>query len=644
MSNSRLILVGIACALLICVGLKDSHAAPKSESVLFDFEGHDFSGWEVKGDAFGAGPVEGTLPGQQAVSGYVGKRLVNSFHQGDKTTGILRSPEFTIDQPFVNVLIGGGRHPEHAGVRLLVDGKVVGTATGTATTGSDDEHLSWRSWDVKSSQGKKARIEIFDDVVGGWGHVNVDEVTQSDKPREESFANEDITSAMASVRGAASRASADPLRPAFHLMPPALWCNDPNGPILFDGWYHVFYQHNPYGDRWEHMHWGHARSQDLVHWEHQPIALWPSVGQGENHCFSGSAAINGDGKVMLFYTSIGKRAPEQWAAVATDSNLVTWTKLTSNPILTEKAHGSAKIDEWRDPFVFEAEGKHWMVCGGHPHGGKGGMALYEALDPGLTEWKYRGFAFQGKEDNWECPNLFRVGEDWVLLYSPHGRVRYYTGKMDFSTYQFTPKHEGFVDFGQDFYATSAFHDPKGRWLMWAWVRNFPGGRGWNGCLSLPRVLHVSSDGKLLQKPVEELERLRLPNPVTLRDISLNNTSKSIDITGRQLEIQAEIDLGTAKRAGLKVLKKAGNNNAPTVFIDKRGVEVAGERTALSLAPGKTAKLRIYVDRSLLEVFVNDELCITKVVNAEPDGEFVELFATGGDATFKSLDIWQLAIH
>ncbi|MBX9655370.1 glycoside hydrolase family 32 protein [bacterium] len=621
-----------------------AHGTPANENVLFDFEGRDYSGWELKGNAFGSVPSEGTLPGQQAVSGFEGRRLANSFHEGDKTTGLLRSPEFTIDRPFINVLVGGGNHPQKTGVRLIVEGKVVASVTGTATTGSDDEHLSWRSWDVNDFKGKKARIELFDDATGGWGHINVDQVTESDSPRQEIFLNEPITSAMSSVRGAAARAAADPLRPAFHLMPPALWCNDPNGPIYFDGWYHVFYQHNPYGDRWEHMHWGHARSQDLVHWEHLPIALWPSTEKGENHCFSGSAALNGDGKVMLFYTSIGPRLPEQWAAIAGDSNLITWSKLTTNPILSEKIHGKQKIDEWRDPYVFEGDDKRWMVCGGHPHGQKGGIMLYEALDGTLAKWEYRGVPFQGKEDNWECPNLFKVGNNWVLLYSPHSRVRYYTGSLNLKEFKFTPRHEGFVDHGNDFYATSAFVDPSGRWLIWAWIRNFPGGRGWNGCLSLPRVVKVANDGRLLQAPAQELEGLRLPNPLRLQNVTLDDRTKSLDFSGRQIEIVAEIELGNAQRCGLKVLKSTESKDTPTLFVDAKGIEVAGERADFEVPKDMPVNLRIFVDRSVLEVFINDERCLTKVVNAPVDGEFIELFATGGKGTFKSLDVYRLSVH
>jgi len=130
--------------------------------------------------------------------------------------------------------------------------------------------------------------------------------------------NEAIQRAMASVAAAAPSAQADPTRPLFHVAPPAFWNNDPNGPIYHRGWYHLFYQHNPYGDDWGNMHWGHVRSRDLAHWEHLPIALWPSKESGEDHVFSGCAVL-AKGRPLIFYTSIGRGQgadvhAEQWAA------------------------------------------------------------------------------------------------------------------------------------------------------------------------------------------------------------------------------------------------------------------------------------------------------------------------------------------
>ncbi len=150
----------------------------KPPVVFADFEGKDYGDWKVTGEAFGVGPVHGTLPGQQPVSGFEGKGLVNSWAGGDDKMGTLTSPEFTIEHRYVSFLIGGGAKPGKACINLLVDGKVVRTATG-----KDNEMLEWRNWDVRDLAGKKAHIEIVDHATGGWGHINIDQIEFRDVPR-----------------------------------------------------------------------------------------------------------------------------------------------------------------------------------------------------------------------------------------------------------------------------------------------------------------------------------------------------------------------------------------------------------------------------------------------------------------------------
>ncbi|MFJ1733687.1 GH32 C-terminal domain-containing protein [Streptomyces sp. NPDC088254] len=152
---------------------------PPAGTILADFEGGAYGGWTATGDAFGAAPATGTLPNQQEVSGFLGSGLVNSYRNGDSTTGTLTSPEFTIDKNYVNFLVGGGNHPvgseNPTAVELLVDGQVV-----RSTTGQDGEALDWASWDVKDLAGKKAQIKIVDMNTTGWGHINVDHIMLSD--------------------------------------------------------------------------------------------------------------------------------------------------------------------------------------------------------------------------------------------------------------------------------------------------------------------------------------------------------------------------------------------------------------------------------------------------------------------------------
>ncbi|WP_055527952.1 glycoside hydrolase family 32 protein [Streptomyces graminilatus] len=152
---------------------------PPAGTILADFEGGTYGDWTTTGDAFGSAPANGTLPNQQQVSGFLGGGLVNSYLNGDSTTGTLTSPEFTIAKKYVNFLVGGGNHPvgsaDPTAIELLVDGQVVRSATG-----KNSEALDWASWNVGDLAGKKARIRIVDENTGGWGHLDVDHIMLSD--------------------------------------------------------------------------------------------------------------------------------------------------------------------------------------------------------------------------------------------------------------------------------------------------------------------------------------------------------------------------------------------------------------------------------------------------------------------------------
>jgi len=163
---------------LLVVGLP-LHAA--DDLLVADFEQPDYASWKPTGTAFGSGPAKGTLPNQMEVSGFMGKGLVNSFHGGDESLGTLTSSPFTIQRKYIRFLIGGGGFAGKTCVNLLVDGKLVRTATGSNTQPGGSEALTWSSWDVSDSQNRTAVIEIVDQATGGWGHINVDQILQTDQ-------------------------------------------------------------------------------------------------------------------------------------------------------------------------------------------------------------------------------------------------------------------------------------------------------------------------------------------------------------------------------------------------------------------------------------------------------------------------------
>ena len=378
------------------------------------------------------------------------------------------------------------------------------------------------------------------------------------------FTNEAVVRATTAMEAAGPRAQADPARPIFHVASPAQWMNDPNGPIFYKGFYHLFYQLHPFSDGSGPKYWGHVRSRDLVKWEPLPIALWPSREVGETEVWSGCCTINTLGQPMCFYTSIGPDKPafdhaEQWAAIG-DDDLIAWHKSPANPVLSEAVNGGTKIYDWRDPFIFHDQNRTFLVTGGHmAKDRQAAVNIYEAENAGLTQWKHRGVMFQHPDagaPTVECPNFFKLGDRWVLFVSPYGKVQYFVGDFDAATCRFTARTRGLLDHGSSFYAPNTMQVPDGRRLVWGWVNGFPGGHGWNGCLSLPRQLGLSRGGELRQIPAPQLSKLR-GKVVSWRNVRLGNGDEVLALPNMiTLEIQAEIDLPTAK--GIELGIKSGD--------------------------------------------------------------------------------------
>ncbi len=460
---------------------------------------------------------------------------------------------------------------------------------------------------------------------------------------------EAIARAMAGVSNAVLRASSDPARPLVHFRAPAQWMNDPNGLIQHRGWFHVFYQHNPYGDTWGHLHWGHARTRDLLHWEHLPIALWPSTERGEEHVFSGCATLNANGDPMLLYTSIAKGRnaashAEQWAALGSD-DLLTWRKHAGNPLLTERLHGERKIYDWRDPYVFRAEGRTFLVCGGNLNQSRGGEAvvsLYEATNADFTAWRHRGVLFQHPDPavrNLECPLFFPLGDTWVLIVSPHRRVEWFTGHFDVGAGRFQARRHGLLDYSEAFYAPHSARDATDRQILFGWVRGFPEGRGWNGCLSLPRVLRVEG-GVLQQQLAPEVALLRTGRK-RLRNQQFERELVVPDLQGETLDLEVTLERERASAVGLRLLRSQDGSRGVDLRWDGRQLQIGD--TAMSLfgdLTGGRLELRVVVDRSCLEVHAAGQV-LTRVVPFQSGDTGVAVLAEGGRARLTALSGWRL---
>ncbi|MCM3632109.1 glycoside hydrolase family 32 protein [Paenibacillus camelliae] len=455
----------------------------------------------------------------------------------------------------------------------------------------------------------------------------------------------------------------------YHMMPPAGWMNDPNGFIQFDGTYHLFYQHDPYQAKQGPMHWGHATSRDLVHWQHQPVALAPSEdydsgptgGQG---CWSGSA-VDDNGKLTLIYTGhVDGRQPEEVQCLAVSEDGITFHKAEHNPVIGDSP--DAKRFGFRDPKVWK-RGDTWYMVIGYGKDGLGKALIYSSND--LHSWTCKGAAIESDGtmgDMWECPDLFPIGggDSHALIISPMNtgsyKNLYVTGTFDYSTCRLQKLHQDQIDYGFDFYAPQTLVNEQGRRIMIAWM-NIWGAKmpeqehGWYGAMTLPRELTLESDGTLRSRPVKELEQLRGEKIVKTEFELEEGQQKEIEgVHGHSLELIVRIDPKAATEVGLRMFASAdGASYAEVSYsvaerklqMDRScaGVGDGGISTApLKLLDDGTIELHLYVDRSSVELFANDgTIAMTNRIYGDALATGISFFACGGEARVVDLQAWPL---
>lgn len=280
------------------------------------------------------------------------------------------------------------------------------------------------------------------------------------------------------------------------------------------------------------------------------------------------------------------------------------------------------------------------------------MPLFEAEDASLTRWHYRDILFRRPISQMrypECPNFFQVDHQWLLLLSPYRPIEYWVGDFDPSTLTFTPQVEGILDYswseGEEangFYASNILFDRQGRCVLLGWVRGFPAGRGWNGCLALPRLLTIGPDGRPRQMPLPELSQLRSQSTY-LSDLSLSGQRPLEQIQGDTLEIKVEFQPGDATSYGLMVRCAEDGSQGVAILYDGQTLEVAGRRFPFTLTPDETAlSLHLFLDKSLLELFVNGgRTAVTRVIAPPVEHVRVALVATEGSCLVKTLEAWSM---
>lgn len=471
-------------------------------------------------------------------------------------------------------------------------------------------------------------------------------------------------------------------RPLYHFLPPANWMNDPNGLIQWQGVYHLFYQYNPRSAAWGDIHWGHAASSDLVHWEHLPVALMPTP-DGPDHAgvWSG-CAVDWDGTPTMVYT--GWTGPGEHVCLATGSDdLVTWEKHPANPVIPEPPAGLESLG-FRDPCVWR-ENERWMMTIGSGFRGIGGaVLLYSSVD--LIHWEYKGPLIIGDVRQidpvwtgkmWECPSFFPLGGEHMLMFSAmdlEPSESLYTVYM-LGAYQagtFAPRMVAQMDGGDVyFYAPQSFCDERGRRIVFGWSREARTvesslAAGWAGVMTLPRLLELDEQGGLLQRPVPEVELLRgagrewkelmlageqAPGGLlALEGLAGDTVELEVDFAFKSGETQAGV-------FGLQVRRSPGGEELTEIRVDReagllvlntlrssidRDVQAGHYEAPLALDGDAPVRLRVFLDRSMIEIFANDRAVITaRVYPSRSDSIGIALFAHHNPVAIASLRMWEM---
>lgn len=471
-------------------------------------------------------------------------------------------------------------------------------------------------------------------------------------------------------------------RPQYHFTPPRNWINDPNGLVYYKGEYHLFYQYNPFGDKWGHMSWGHAVSKDLLHWQHLPVAI-PEDPSGFM-IFSGTVVVDTDNTsglsesknpsdkscLVAIYTAdyTGKQMQRQHLAYSNDRGR-TWKQYATNPVL------DVGKKDFRDPKVFR-HGNRWIMTVVLPTEHK--VSFYESAN--LTQWNHLSdFGPEGKTDEiWECPDFYELPvsgkpgvKKWVLQLSTQHSMQYFIGDFDGKTFKNDnpPNIVLPYDFGPDMYAAITYNNLPSLssrrisigWMnSWRYAGEIPTAP-WRGAMTAPRVhsLKAYPEGiRLVQQPVNELSKLRTQT-ISVKNMTMKQVNDMIrrqKAGSKSAEIVAELEPKQAGEIGLLVRKGSGEQTKvgfqvadSTVFVDRTQSGNTGFHQKFSdkytvpfIPTNGKVKLRILVDWSSVEVFIGDgQKTITCQIFPDPKSEGIELYADKGDIQVHSLNIYEL---
>jgi fructan beta-fructosidase len=477
-------------------------------------------------------------------------------------------------------------------------------------------------------------------------------------------------------------------RPLYHFSPPKNWTNDPNGLIVLNGVFQLYYQHNPFENKWGHMSWGHATSTDLVHWRNLPVAIPEVVSKDTTTwIYSGSAVldknntsgfgINGKAPLVAIFTADQPKQKKESQYVAySNNNGLSYKMYAHNPVI------DLNMKDFRDPNVFwYAPKKQWVMT----------VSMVDAHmvrfygSKNLKQWtKLSDFGPAGfTKDAWECPSILPLMVNnnpekikWVLFVSAGGGngpfIQYYVGDFDGVTFKNDNPEDKVltVDYGDAFYAAIAWRDaPQNKKILMGWLQNGkPETYPWKGQMAIPHDLSLRTTPAglvLVQKPSSvisnSLAKYAGGNVLVKNNLVLNNTKVELSTPTRFNEnadwIDAEFNIKEAKKVGFNIAqnKSAGKKVVvgydvakQELFVDCSETEKDNKpaqhliQTAPIQAINGMVKIQVLLDKSSLEVFGNDgEKVISTMIYPGKDDTGVSVFAEGG-AVLKNLKLYDLS--
>ncbi|MHC4572649.1 MAG: glycoside hydrolase family 32 protein [Planctomycetota bacterium] len=494
------------------------------------------------------------------------------------------------------------------------------------------------------------------------------------RPCSMAQAEENIQEMTRSTRALREKLLKDPYRPGYHFVTLEGRCSpfDVNGAIFWKGRYHLFYI---FQNEKGHC-WGHISSTDLVHWRHHRTPLAPEPGDPDRGMFSGCALANKQGVPTIVYHGV---KAGMCIATSTDDDLETWTKSPHNPVIPETKPGDAGYDVYNvfDPVAWIHDGHYYAALGNLQFLRKFGKnmkpedkgdTLYLFRSDDLTHWTYLHPFYKSDrkwtrefEDN-ACPEFFKLGNKWMVLFISHKLgCQYYIGRYE--NEHFYPETHGRMSWVDNaFFAPESLTDDKGREIMWAWIFDGRKGEtrkasGWSGTFSLPRVLALGEDNTLRMWPPEELEVLRY-NPKKWKFLTIQADSELPlkEIRGNSLELSIEMAPLGAEQFGVRVCASPDGQEQTVVFYDadekRLGIDTqksslgegpkSVEAGPLELKPGEPLKLRVFVDKSVVEVFANNRQAVMRrIYPTRRDSLGVVLFSKGGPAKVPTLEAWDM---